>query len=472
MSERLPYEEHLNQQWTELPLPDEDMAWEDMRRRLEEDDDRGIFWWWRPGCGIIGLLLLALGLGWWSQEGNEKKERKEAVVEEDSIGRIKRNVGVDTSLMNTNRSGSKVNEVVVRKLNGETINDDENKKPGSQVASRDQGPGPKANAITNRGSQTVARRNEKVGENKDAVKREVAARKDGLVNKELNDEKIAAVQKPTAADSNAVTNIDTTAKEPPHTDTIIAESKKEEPAKKPKADSPMVKKPVPPDSSERKSFFFSTGLALEQQLPVAGQKATPYNALGRKGSLLDYIPSVYVRLNREDKWFVQAEFKYGAPQYAKDLLYHQEVVPDTGAIPAFQVTTSNTLKKSFYHQLPFTFNYYVMPNWSVGAGAQWNKFYGAVSDQEIIWHDNINPRDSVVSKGIAVTKTDSTGAFEKSYFQAVFETQYKWKRFSAGARYTFGLTPYIRITIPNMPERREKNNNVRIFLRYELWRQK
>ena len=35
MSERLPYEDHLQQHWADLPLPDENKAWEDMRRRLE-----------------------------------------------------------------------------------------------------------------------------------------------------------------------------------------------------------------------------------------------------------------------------------------------------------------------------------------------------------------------------------------------------------------------------------------------------
>ena len=39
MSEKLPYEEQLDQAWDTLPLPDEVMAWKDMKRRLDEDDD-------------------------------------------------------------------------------------------------------------------------------------------------------------------------------------------------------------------------------------------------------------------------------------------------------------------------------------------------------------------------------------------------------------------------------------------------
>jgi hypothetical protein len=408
MIERLPYEQHLSQQWIEVPLPDEDMAWADMKRRLEDDDDDGFIWWWRPGCGIIALLLVLGGLGWWmlrNKEGKQEKVNKEIkeLVVKDSVDKKRKNDKVDTSLLNKNESGSTVNDI--------------NKKEA-------------------------------------AVEKQIAPQQEAI-----SDTKASTEINDTAAETETVK------------DPVIAVPKKNT-AKKQPADSPSVKKPNNVDSSKRNSFFFSAGLSVQQQLPIAGQKATPYNSLGRKGSLLDYIPSVYVRLNRRDKWFLQAEFKYGAPQYTKELLYHQEVIADTGAVPRFQTTTSNKLKKSFYHQLPFTFNYYIKPNWSVGGGLQWNKFYGAVSDQEIVKHFNVSNTDSVISKGIVVTKGDSTGAFEKSYYQAVFESQYKWKRFSFGARYTFGLSPYVRINIPNQPERKEKNSNILVFVRYELWQQK
>jgi hypothetical protein len=434
MSERLPYEQHLHQQWTEVPLPDEDMAWADMKRRLEKDDDDGFIFWWRPGCGIIGLLLVLLGLGWWmlreSKEEKEKKEMKEMTerIDSDSVNKKRRNDNVDTSLLNSNESGSKVNE------NGQQ---QENRRPRPKNYS------------------PVA--------DEQKLKRPVDIKKeDNLVAK-----------KPVSNESTTIPGNSTVENETPKADTIVSAPKKIDSLKKPATDSPAVKKTNPVDSSRQRSFFFSAGLSIQQQLPIGGQKATPYNSLGRKGSLLDYIPSVYVRLNRKDKWFIQAEFKYGAPQYTKEFLYHQEVAPDTiGGPPRFETTTSNRLKKSFYHQLPFTFNYFVKPNWSVGGGLQWNKFYGAVSDREVIKHDVVTNQDQVLSKGIVVTKSDSSGSFEKSYVQGIFETQYRWKRFSFGARYTFGLQPYITITLPNQPEKKEKNSNILIFVRYELWRQK
>jgi len=52
MNDRLPYEEQLASQWHDLPLPDENMAWADMKRRLEEDDDNGIIPIWLRGCSL------------------------------------------------------------------------------------------------------------------------------------------------------------------------------------------------------------------------------------------------------------------------------------------------------------------------------------------------------------------------------------------------------------------------------------
>ena len=66
MSTRLPYEDNLSNNWKELPLPDEDQAWLDMKRRLDEDEDRPGIVWWRRGCMLWGLLLgLGVLIAWW-----------------------------------------------------------------------------------------------------------------------------------------------------------------------------------------------------------------------------------------------------------------------------------------------------------------------------------------------------------------------------------------------------------------------
>src|SRR5512143_1156270 len=66
MSERLPYEEELVQKWDELSLPDENLAWADMKRRLDDDDDDRFVPIWLRGCALWGIAIVFLiGVGWW-----------------------------------------------------------------------------------------------------------------------------------------------------------------------------------------------------------------------------------------------------------------------------------------------------------------------------------------------------------------------------------------------------------------------
>jgi hypothetical protein len=223
------------------------------------------------------------------------------------------------------------------------------------------------------------------------------------------------------------------------------------------------------DSSKQKSLRFGAGIAMHQLLPLDGQKLTPYNRQGRKGSLADYIPSVYFRMYKNDKWFIQSEFRYGAPQSTKEITYEQINVPDS---TQYTTTLSSKLKKTFYHQLPLTFNYFIRPHWSLGAGIVWNKFNSAVYEQELVRRNNVTAQDSIISKNIQRERPDfdSASVFSKNYLQAVIETQYKWKRLSLGARYSFGLQPYLKFTLPGGTQQHERNQSLQIFLRYELWK--
>ena len=66
MNEHRPYEDELLKKLEQVPLPDEDAAWADMRRRLDKDDDEGIIT--VPpllrGCFAYALLFSLLFFGW------------------------------------------------------------------------------------------------------------------------------------------------------------------------------------------------------------------------------------------------------------------------------------------------------------------------------------------------------------------------------------------------------------------------
>ena len=500
MSEKLPYEEKLGQRWDDLPLPDEDMAWRDMKRRLDEDDDDKIVVPPpRRGCGM-GALLIALVLlgGFWflvrpekwftkketetaQQTGtaNDKKDvssNKESSPEKSNEPGKQPGKNIDTA----NKTGTKTvkensantslqkenkqeSEIIVEVKIAEPVTT-KNKPASKTVLSNTKRSAPVAAVKTKIIKQQEPKDKIRPGDVinsqpanvPDTVKSTPGQgisniNKDQLANTKVSDaqqnDKAIVQQK----DSLTVKPADSTAVQ--------------------KVDQPNIKTtPSTRKEKEPRAIFFSAGIGLHQQIPIAGQEWTTFGALGRKGIFSDYIPSINFRMEKEGRWFLQTEFRYGAPQHTKQLTYEQKISIDT--ISQVVTTNSSSLKKTFYHQVPVTFNYYVLQNWSIGAGVQWNKFYSAVAEQGVTRRNPGTTIDSVISKNIVKVSNDSSTALASSWWQGVIQTQYQWKRFSIGARYSFGLQPYIRFTLPNQPLQEEKNSSLQIFLRYQLWRSK
>jgi hypothetical protein len=492
MSDLLPYEEQVAQQWNDLPLPDENTAWADMKRRLDKDGDDGIIPIWLRGCGLWGLLaIVMLGIGWWfvrpdkwgskkqgtksvttidqKQNGSNNSDKKnnsnDTIHVIKSSGEDKPTDGVKdistTSSTDSSLTGSlhRQKKPLLKKetdISVVTTNAQSKKKETSTNQQKNKG-----NFENNK--KQYNKKEKKLTETEGVD----ISIQPGITNKKTGDDTVVTKNKPVLKRNDSLsvsTTVSTGKKDAVHripSDSV--QKKKEEPITK----TSEPKK----DSSKPKKISFSAGIAMHQLIPVDGQKLTPYNSTGRKGSLGDYIPSVYGRMYRNDKWFLQLEFRYGAPQSTKEFLYKQKSKVDTGSQGTIAITTtSSKLKKTFYHQLPLTFNYFVLPNWSIGTGLVWNKFVSAASEQKVTRGNNSTQPDSVLSNAIVKDKNDSL--FKKSYFQAVFETQYRWKRFSLGARYSFGLQPYIEFTLPGGKQQKERNKSLQVFLRYELWKSK
>jgi hypothetical protein len=501
MSDRLPYEDQLAQQLNDLPLPDENMAWADMKRRLEEEDDDRILPFWLNGCGLWGLVALVLiGIGWWFVRP-DKWWSKTSNTETSTSNATKENTGNKNSTgnfeTNPNQNGSTQTidsntqqNISTLKTDTANISNNPNQQPSQipvvkdnselsitvEPANRQKGRNTKS--TTQKTSGTTTQKNKPANSQKKKQgggEKVIASTQLTTTNQPPLTNKQQDPLNPGQQSNNPSTtkNQSTTSRRDSlvSTDSRIAQN---DSARKKSSDS-IAKKtdtvqtnPAKVDSAKKKSISFAAGLGMQQLIPIDGQKLTPYNSAGRKSSLADYIPSVYFRMYKSDKWFLQTEFRYGAPQYNPEFLYSET----TDTAGTFSNITSTKLKKTFYHQLPITFNYFVMKDWSIGGGFVWNKFTSAISEQDITQRNNITQADSIISKG-EVIKTDGADSnFVKSYFQAVFETQYRWKRFSFGARYAFGLQPYIKFVLPGGAEQQERNKSLQIFLRYELWRSK
>jgi hypothetical protein len=216
-------------------------------------------------------------------------------------------------------------------------------------------------------------------------------------------------------------------------------------------------------------FSFSAGLGIQQQLRSGTQLAYGSDYYGKKGVFSEHIPSVYFRVHHKDNWFAQAEFRFGAPQLVKDYSYARKIKYDTSADNL--VVSTMRLRKLYYHQLPFSFNYNVLPRLSVGTGGVYSIFYRAVTEQEVK-ATNISTGAESYSKITQRIPGFRDSFFFKSQVQFILNTDYRWKNFSIGLRYKKDLQPYIKYTKPDGTLDEDMNDAIEVILRYRLWKSK
>ena len=506
MNERKPYEDQLTRQWDDLPLPDENQAWEDMKRRLDEEDRKPLLPIWLRGCaGWLALGVLVTGLGWWllqtinSHDQSQSESTKQIVpaasatnketgkpqttavqtISTDSNTQSPQPVNGASSNKATN---SKVPQVApaaepVQPATTNTVRRTYNQQPPpltGEIIRKKQKQEPVQKNYTakqpTRTKRTVpaVSSGKRSAEKNDPVTNADAATKTSSTSNRKTDSISSAMVVPTNTevppatvnDTNRATTTDLTSKIP----VVAANTPTADTNRKVGQDSTSQKQKKP------KSWEWSGGIGLQQQLPVGGQQWNPFGAQGRKNSLMDYIPSVYLRLARKPNWFIQGEFRYGGPQFTKPTVVSKEVRTDT--FNTYRIENTSAVTKTFYHQVPLTFNYVIRRGWSIGAGIQWNSFYRAVVEDQSLYHNNALNTDSVISKFTRVVRNDSGAVFKQSWLQAVVQTQYQWKRFSLGLRYSFGLSPFLNIPSPDASGAPAKLNSLQLYLRFELWKQK
>ena len=500
MSNHSPYNNELANKMENIPMPDINVAWADMEKRLTQKEDKKPVPFWLNGCAIFALLgLLIFCISFWFYTAKNKVQAKKDVattILKDSSNTLNGNVNkilTAENNINTTEKAKTKNKNDVTQTNKEIVKDnfvtqentDEifekniknyryNARKKINITNGEQESDEVLNEKTKISSNKKSKNNTDAYANKYAKVKKVKGKfktkifaPDEMVA-EASEETTPIIEKseivetakekviPTTKDSGKSIIAEIIA----NTKKIIKEEKDTTPKK-------IITKP-----KSKSKFIFNTGIGLQQQIPIEGQTTTPYNSFGRKGTLLDYIPSVYARVEKNKKWFVQVEGKYGAPQYNKEFVYFQNNKPDTGFTSNFVNITTTSLKKSYYHQIPISFNYYVTPNWTLGAGIQWNKFTGAYTETELVRKNNTTQTQSTLNKFQSIEKLDSNNVFTKQSSVALLETQYQWKRFTLGAKYSFGLKPYISFTLPGGTEQNLTSKTALLFIKYELWSSK
>lgn len=480
MSERLPYEENLKQQLADLPLPDENLAWDEMRKLLEEDDDDAVIIPpIRRGCGgwilLFGLILIGFI---WFYFRPFTSNSKEIVTKQSKTDTSKLNAP-SGSIPDTNTEISTSTPDGINIKRGSDISESDH-----MLLSRDPADSLSANQddLVNGGRKGTRRSGIRGTDNptsSDSKYRtaRTSYKSDTAVVSGKRKKKISVAEATIATASNSTIGSNNTISNninapQPQTQTIdsVGTGKDSVLVKNKLTDSVIVKSNNPDSvkskKKEVKTYSWGAGLALHQQIPFAGQTAVPYNSMGRTGSLADYIPSVYLRYYQDKHWFIESEFRYGAPQYTEELVY--DVKKNNVAL----IDTMTKLKKTYYHQLPLSFNYYLFPNFSLGTGIVWNRFSSAVSEKEVVVVNSSGSIDSTLSTEIVTSTRINDSVFAKSYWTWQVQAQYTWKRLMLGVRYSKGLQPYIKFTLPGGQSQQQSSQSLQIFLRYEIWRSK
>lgn len=486
MDELLPYEQQLAGKLANLPLPDEDKGWNAMRKMLDDDDDDGgIIPPVNRGCRIWGamLLLIVLVAGivtitWKKHTVNQTDFPHKTATLKDSGLAAKPNVGIDTM-------------AVTGKLTPIDVIVDTLQKPGTNNKHAGGTPSSAQQYANRHAVKPYSYKGVAVNSNKKQALQTGNTRFKNSAAKTLG----TGVAQPLAS-ADAPTGVtNSTAISQPRNNTggaVPANGKNETTGKDTIEKNDTTGKTLVTNTDTTRynknsnqnnlaqtddnndKVWFGAGLALQQLIPVNGQKAVPYSSSGRKGSLGDYIPSAYFRLYHKRK-FLQVEFKYGAPQYTRDVAYQKTVI-STDSSSGISVANVNHVKKTYYHQLPVSIHYIPVPNLSIGAGVVWNKFQSAVVEQQtrsFRGNVEIDSGGAAIPSKLLTLNSDSATSFSKSYLQFMVEAQYNWRRFSFGARYAFGLQPYLTFTSPATGQQQnEKNASLNIFIRYELWRSK
>lgn len=456
MSDQLPYKD---EQWNELPLPDSETSWQKMELLLDKDKKRRVpFWWWRYAA--LALLLAGVGTGIWlwvgrnddkhelSKTSGEKLAKKEKVITEEetkepiiSVEKKQDKISVDKSLP------EEITSIIIEP---------------SQKQNSISSPGSKTNEQTTR----VSINTESTKKVQKSKQKKTSEKKEPQTTK--TSEEIFGITK--SKPVTEPTGLYTTTKDSVKENSLVKkDSVKTTDSVKTVISPPVVSNDEKKEEKKKKSsFIWSAGIGLQQSIAVNGQQSSSFNYYGKKSSLSDRIPSVYLRLQK-DKWFAQAEFQYAVPQPVENFYFSQKTRYDVANLSLN--TERFAIQKLYYHQFPISINYHLHKNLSVGFGGMYNVLAGAVTQQEITTK-NLQTGNETITRNLAPVKGFKDSFLYKTTAGILLQTDYHWKRFSLGLRYTQNFQPFIKYTKPDGSILDEKTQALQAVLRFRLWSSK
>lgn len=448
-NERFP-DEH----WTDLPLPDGDQAWQKMKLLLDKDDRRRAVPFWLWPYGVAGLLAVSLAAGAWFWF-NRYKPKAPATAVRPQAPQAKQNAPALPDLKTPTAQTQTVTTT-----------------PANEAAVP---PRPTAFSLAPYPTETTSRQQTSISKTSrrgQGVSHQPAGNANGTRTQRAplptGTPTEAAVPKAPAAERQTPPVPLAAATGPTDTTLQQTPAKKEPPRR---ADS-LAASPLAAVVEESKQtpvkkqpLIWSAGLGLQRFISLPGQTSSAYAYTGKRSTLADNIPAVYLRLQK-GRWYVQGEFNYAVPQAVERFSFSQQTQYD--AANGLLNTERLEMQKLYYHQLPLSLNFHVLPQWSVGAGAVYSLFAGAVTERELA-SKNVQSGTETVSRSVAPVRGYTDSFLYRTTAGLLLQTDYHWKRVSVGLRYSQNLQPFIKYTKPSGEVLAEKTNALQAVLRFRLW---
>lgn len=478
MNKKLPYEEAFEQQMNGMPTPHEDESWQKMKQLLDDKEDRKTPVVWFKNYKVWGTVILLLLAGLWLIDNSTNSLKEEQLSE-----------AQNKTIPQQNSAAEKQSTSSESQPKQESKPATSNSQTSVPVLKEDIGEGTTNKKITLTSSNTKVAVN-----NKSVVSTTVVSSRSTLKsrnNKSLDQQSNLPVgERAISLEKNGKAQIDAThiaedtrgfkaevlTVEPSHhaEDDSISIAKAASSDTSASGDIAIQQDPSPATKSTNKktvssypaTYTLSSGIGIQQQIPVGGQQAVHYGHNANSSTISDYIPSVYLRFQKKDKWYLQSGFSYGSPQLVKEFAYNKQTLSDAlGTI----TTTTLRLKKTYYSEIPLSFNYYILPKWSAGVGGMYSWFHGAVTEKEILTR-NLLTQSETIAKEIMPINNFTDSFLYKSHTYLLLQTDYNWRRLSVGLRYAKDMQPYIKYTLPDGTIMEQRNWSLEFVLRLRLWK--
>ena len=527
MNNLQPYEKHLADKLQQVPVPDKDEGWREMRKLLDNDlPEGGAGWggnrkWWWMG---ITVAIIITGL-WINQEfGENEKTQSSPMLANTNANSISEN----TPETRTNKNAKEKNETKQKQSGSvneqpaaisstqQSANNSASVTPGekgkndkSEIRETSSGVNQpemklspdKMNPSSNSGRQksnlhsasnlvvlTPVKQGSTggniatTGNSGSTVDQSIAVdlQNDGPRKGPEEKTLISSSIRPTGIDEESFQNPaeiytgfslsnDPLKAEPGKTDKAFA---KEMRMKSIKEDNrKMSSKSMKGISREKDhELTFAAGLSLPQSFAIGSQQSPAYGVNAKSGKVSDYLPVPFFQYHVNNRLFLQTELQFQSPQFTDRLLISQSqhpVAPTNGLLER-----NIFVEKLYYFHIPFNVYFSPARNFYLGSGLQFSSLLSGVATYQDNRYTNGTLENS--SSRVQGFKDDSVAAkLAPSEWRYQLEANYYFSRFTFGARYNQALRQFVNLQpSPTLPFTQGRNQSFLFYLRYNIWEER